>query len=123
MATKNGTTNSSVIEGRNLVAKYDGHIVRSGEISGGLRQLPDNNGLYEQVQHGELVLHTARKAWDVQSIAYSAARTAEEKVRRQLATTARAVVSISEAVDWPALGTVSRDRVIRSRSRAISEQV
>lgn len=105
MAAKSNTTTITV-EGRNLVAKYDVHNARSGEVSAALRTLPDCGALYEQLQQSEVALHEARKRWDSKALASSASRAAEEKLRKQVLTMARAAVSIAEAADVPGLRDV-----------------
>lgn len=97
--TVNPNANSSMNTGRSLLAKYEVHNARSGEVSAGLRGLPDCADFYAQLQQSESALREARKAWDSQASAHLSSRTVEEKLRRQVVTMARAAVSISEAAD------------------------
>jgi len=95
-----------ITEGKALLKKYDVHNPRSGEVSALLRGQDGGQPLYEQVQHSELELHAAKKAWDEASAAYQASRQGVEQLKRSIVTMAKAAGSVSQALGGDGVGDI-----------------
>lgn len=92
----NETTTKNLTDGRKLETKYDGHITRSGEYSAQLRNRPDCQDCYEQLQHSEIAVEAAKRGWDEARVAILASRAGIDTLRKMLSTLSRAAVNIAE---------------------------